>query len=148
MTGGSRPQGAEQRASSAGDRLAPYRFKPGQSGNPTGRKSRQRTLEELCERVMRERKLAPADFELAAGRKIPRLELLARVLVGAAERGDLEALRMLFDRLWPKPIKVDLEIPGETLEQAEQALERRVAKAFERHGLNGHSGEPSGSTGR
>ena len=123
------------------------RFKPGQSGNPRGRKSRQKTLEELVERVLRERKLAPAALELAAGRKLTRQELLARVLVSAAEGGDLEALRMLFDRLWPKPLKVDVSLDQETLEAAEQAIEARVERAAER--MNGHPvADASGSPGR
>lgn len=141
--GGSRREPAEQRASSAADRLAPYRFKPGQSGNPAGRKSRGKTLEELAERILRERRLAPSSLELKLGRKLSRLELVARMLVAGAEAGDPEALRMLADRLWPKPNRLELEVEVHDLEAAERKLNGRVLHAFQRFGRR--DAESSGS---
>lgn len=129
--------------------LAPYRFKPGQVANPRGGKSRQQTLEELFDRVLRERVVTGADAAEALGvpltRKLPRRELIARTIVLAATRGDTEAQRMLLDRLWPKPQKLELDLPGETLAAAEELLEQRVERAFAR-AMNGHDADPPGPT--
>ena len=112
------------------ERIAPYRFKPGQSGNPRGRVPELERLEAVVERVLRERALAPRDFKLAPGKKLRRVEIIVRNLVCAAEAGSIEATRILLDRLWPRPQRIELDVPLEALADAEDALERRIQKAI------------------
>jgi hypothetical protein len=107
VTQPSRQVEAQPRVSPA-ERLRAYRYKPGQSGNPLGPGTKLERFEAIADRLLRERHLSPPEFKLAPGKKLRREEIVMRKLVLAAEAGDVEATRILFDRKWPKPQRVEV----------------------------------------
>jgi len=75
------------------------RFKPGQSGNPGGRP---KGFSTLVRKVLAE--------STEAGGNMTNLEAIARKLIEMAIAGDIPAMRLVLDREWPKPSR--LEIAG------------------------------------
>ena len=67
-------------------------FKPGQSGNPAGRPK------QVATRLIRE-----MSAELAEGSNETRLRRIVEALLTKAEAGDLEAVKIVFDRLEGRP---------------------------------------------
>jgi hypothetical protein len=74
----------------------PWRWQPGQSGNPSGKPRRQ---------VEFERALADA---LAGDNPESRAEELANLVWAAARKGEAWAVQLLFTRLAPQPLKVEV----------------------------------------
>jgi Family of unknown function (DUF5681) len=68
-----------------GERVAPYRWKKGQSGNPRGKAKGTVSLAYAVQRLLR--------------KEPDKLESVARTLVDAAIAGDVSAARLLFERL-------------------------------------------------
>lgn len=68
-----------------GERVAPYRWKKGQSGNPRGKAKGTVSLAYAVQRLLR--------------KEPEKLESVARTLVDAAIAGDVSAARLLFERL-------------------------------------------------
>jgi hypothetical protein len=68
-----------------GSRVAPFRWKKGQSGNPAGRRKGSISLAAALQRLL----IKEPD----------KLESVARTLVDAAIAGDVSAARLLFERL-------------------------------------------------
>jgi hypothetical protein len=88
------------------ERLKPYRWKAGQSGNPKGRPKR-RSLEELVNDILDD---PVGDIVDAGDPGETGCQRLARLLVEAAvESGDGQALKLLLDRIWPAPRFVDFK---------------------------------------
>ncbi len=90
-------------------------FKPGESGNPAG-KPKGLALSEYCRRAVRE--VDPTD---QAGRTFG--EVIAERLVTQAARGDLGAVKELFDRLEGRArqaLDIDMSV-GDWREQARAA---------------------------
>jgi Family of unknown function (DUF5681) len=88
------------------------RFRPGQSGNPGGRKKGSRNLKSVLEEVMRE------EIELTENgkkRSVSLLEALIKRAVQEGLRGDLRAIKDLLDRyerhVGPEP-EVEEELPA------------------------------------
>jgi len=73
-----------------------HRFKPGQSGNPSGRPKGIRSVDKELEAVLRQvvRVRVGARFV-----KMTRLEAMTRTLADKAVAGDARAVRLLLDRL-------------------------------------------------
>jgi len=73
------------------------RFKPGQSGNPTGRPKKERTMSELFLKALRTR----VSITTAAGtkRKIRMDEAIAKQFAAKAAGGDHKALRLVLDQI-------------------------------------------------
>lgn len=89
-------------------------FKPGQSGNPAGRPK------QVATKLIRE-----MASELAEGSNETRLRRIVDALLTKAEGGDLEAVKIVFDRLEGRPRQsVSLDI-GER-ERAERMVEGMI----------------------
>ena len=78
-------------------------YRPGQSGNPNGRPKR-KGLEEILRDHLEKTIPIPGG---AKGEETTRLELMAKVLFseGITKRNS-KVMLAIFDRLWPKPIKI------------------------------------------
>lgn len=80
--------------------LAEHCFKPGQSGNPLGRKGGAPTLKEVIDKLLRE----PAEKKPKDYMALTKLEVFARTLYRkAVVDGDTKCMAELFARLWPAP---------------------------------------------
>lgn len=125
-------------------------WKPGQSGNPKGRIPERERFAAVVDRVLRERGEAPPDLKLVRRKRLRNEEIIARQMVRLAARGELEAIRVLADRLWPKPQKLDVDVSGGLaavvaaipLTADQQAAARAIAKAA----LLGAGAEPEGGS--
>lgn len=80
------------------ERLKPFRWKPGQSGNPAGR-PKNKSLEVVLRDYLAETSDADPD--------ITRLEEVAKTLfsTGITDR-NAKVMIAIFDRLWIKPVKI------------------------------------------
>ncbi len=70
------------------------RFKPGQSGNPAGRRKRPKTVSDQLEDILK-RKVPVTQSGRA--KRIPLQELMLTTLVNNAVKGDLAALKVVMD---------------------------------------------------
>lgn len=80
-------------------------WKPGQSGNPKGRKPG-KTIETIV--------LAMLDKEIGTGKdKMSRMEMLATVIIDdAISKRDPKIIKQLLDRLWPAGVEVNVRSDG------------------------------------
>lgn len=76
-------------------RTADGRFRPGFSGNPGGRPNRSDILADVLDAVL----LEPSSVD----DKKSRLEVIVRMAVGLAEKGNLKAIEYLWDRREGRP---------------------------------------------
>jgi len=95
--------------------LLPYRWQKGQSGNPKGRAKKVR-FEELVERILEEGTIEGVDCK-------PR-EALAAAFVKQLFEGDVKLLLAYLDRVWPKILKHEVELPSIEPDSLEAALAR------------------------
>ncbi len=113
----------------AAERLAPYQFKPGQSGNPSGRPPDilTRTMKALTRQQMRE--LADAiisgsfeELEMIAQTKSYHAfqVLIAQALIGAYNRKEFYTVNMILEFLIGKPKDVNLDEPEKPTIEAEK----------------------------
>lgn len=91
------PPGTPRNKGSLHPEFVKNQWKPGQSGNPQGR-PKGATLEEVLRKYLSEH---------LPGTDTTRLEAMAVVVFneGITKR-NAKVMKMLFDRLWPQPIKV------------------------------------------
>lgn len=87
------------------DALKPFRWKPGQSGNPAGR-AKKKTFKELVEDL-----LDTATVELE-GEPINCRYAVAGRLIELLLMGDRAAMIAYLDRVWPKILKHEVDLPG------------------------------------
>lgn len=93
-------------------------WRPGQSGNPKGRPKSGKRLTDVLRRVLAE----------PAKEGKTKADELADVLVGLAQKGDLDALKYIYDRLDGKPTESQ-EISGPGGKPLElQVVERIVTR--------------------
>ena len=84
--------------------IAPYKWQPGQSGNPSGRPSR-KFLTESLEKLLRE-------TDKKTGK--PNYELVMKALMAAARKGNVKALNLVLERMEGKVAdELDLRASGE-----------------------------------
>jgi hypothetical protein len=74
------------------------RFRKGQSGNPAGRRPREKTMPEALRKALSGKVVVT---ENGARRKVPRIEVAARQLANKAAAGDLGAIRLIV-QLFPE----------------------------------------------
>jgi Family of unknown function (DUF5681) len=99
------------------------RFRPGQSGNPGGRKKGSRNLKSVLEEVMRE------EIELTENgkkRSVSLLEALIKRAVQEGLRGDLRAIKDLLDR-YERHVGSEPEIEEELPDDDKAILQRMLA---------------------
>jgi Family of unknown function (DUF5681) len=99
------------------------RFRPGQSGNPGGRKKGSRNLKSVLEEVMRE------EIELTENgkkRSISLLEALIKRAVQEGLRGDLRAIKDLLDR-YERHVGAEPEVEEELPDDDKAILQRMLA---------------------
>jgi hypothetical protein len=91
----------------------PGRWKPGQSGNPSGKASKAKILTDAlrCELVQN-----PA-----------RVRAIANKVIELAEAGDLDAARLIFDRLEGKPNQ-SIEITADVRHSSIEEVDARIAE--------------------
>ncbi|ODT22147.1 MAG: hypothetical protein ABS35_15440 [Kaistia sp. SCN 65-12] len=108
-------------------------FKPGQSGNPSGRPKGIRS------------KVTVLLDALADGEA----EEIARVMIDNAKKGDAMAARAILDRVWParKGARVQFDLPdvtrAEELPGAIAAVNRQVADGVVRRSQNTRAANPT-----
>jgi len=68
------------------------RFRKGQSGNPRGRRARDKTMPEALRKALRGKVVVTENGER---KKVSRIEVAARQLANKAVAGDLNAMRMI-----------------------------------------------------
>ena len=96
------------------------RFKPGQSGNPGGRKKGSRNLKSVLEDVLLE------EIEMTENgkkRSVSLLETLIKRQMQAGLRGDLRAIKDLLDR-YERHVGSEPEVEEELLEDDKAILQR------------------------
>ena len=99
------------------------RFKPGQSGNPGGRKKGSRNMKNVLEEILLE------EIEMTEnGRKrsVSLLEALIKRAVQEGLRGDLRAIKDLLDR-YERHVGSEPEVEEELLEDDTAILQRFMA---------------------
>jgi len=97
------------------------RFKPGESGNPSGRP---RGLAAIARKQLE---------EVAAGGDQTRGELLVRKLIDLALAGNVQAIRLVLDREWPAPNRHEIAgTDGDSIrvevEKAARELDRMLGR--------------------
>jgi len=96
------------------------RFVPGQSGNPSGRPARKPLTDALLEF------LKDIDPKSRTGKS--RMEEIAMTLAVLASKGDIKAIKEIFDRIEGKPQQSldvttrDYELPQEEIDKFEEFL--------------------------
>ena len=129
--------------------LKQYQFKPGQSGNPLGRKAKAESFRCLLEKVLDER-IRPERANSPTKR-----EVLARRLVMLAVEGRAGALQCLLERIYPIPHGPTVNIAN-TVSTSDDVLARlmQVMRSIDyRHRLDylrvlSPEGPPGGSDGK
>lgn len=77
--------------SSGASNIKPYRFKPGQSGNPSGRPKNRPQIPDLLRKIGAEKS--------AKGSKLTKIDLLMHRVYGHALKGESWAVQFIADRL-------------------------------------------------
>ncbi|HTW33271.1 MAG TPA: DUF5681 domain-containing protein [Rhizomicrobium sp.] len=73
-----------------------YQFKPGQSGNPSGRPKAKPSLADLLEEALGQRTTIRVR---GRARKVTKLEAMTRKLADMAVQGDARVVKLLLDRI-------------------------------------------------
>ena len=106
------------------ERLKPHQFKPGQSGNPSGkpplppamiqaRKHNQKKVAELLNSLVN---MTDAELEKAAGSDSPQLEQMVGAAFKKAKQGEYSALNFILDRLIGRVTeKIEHSLPKPTM---------------------------------
>lgn len=90
------------------------RWKPGQSGNPSGRRTGQKSrMREAIEAALNEPRAGYMTVD----------DVIARKLTTLAEAGDLKAIELLMKRTWPE--KLELGVDEQANDLARDILEAR-----------------------
>lgn len=108
--GGNNPQNVE-----------PFQWRPGQSGNPSGRPKRKKVTDALIEAL---EALAQEGDKTAA-------EAVARAMVLKAVAGDVKAATFIADRTEGKPLQA-IRLDGNLQTDSDARLEELLAKALAR----------------
>lgn len=75
------------------------RWKPGESGNPSGRRTGQKSrMRQAIEAALNEPRAGYLTVD----------DVIARKLTALAEAGDLKAIELLMKRTWPEKLEIDL----------------------------------------
>jgi hypothetical protein len=133
-----------------GDHLKTFQFKPGQSGNPAGRRpGSKKSFAQWIEDI------AAEEVDAADGTKKTKAEVLARVLFRELLAARPAFWREFLAREWPATLhlsgSVDVGVSTEdALEQLEASLTGRAAQAAHVNGAgaalsNGHDHDEGGS---
>ena len=115
-------------------RLLPYAIKPGERRNPKGinqYSGGRRFLLEV-DRALRSI-LAETDEATGKSRRRARIQVIAERLVEEACSGNMEAMRLLIDRLWPSVARLEidgqLDVTTSEKEAARGRLELLMARS-------------------
>lgn len=110
------------------ERGNPYAFKPGQSGNPAGR-PREAITPYLRDYVQRK---YPGKSDATYA------EMIAKALVDCAIRGEIAAIREVFDRLDGKP-RQPVNLVDVNVDTDREAVERVILGVIEDHEARGET---------
>ena len=99
------------------DAIKPYRFKPGQSGNPAGAKKRPK-FEHVVAQIL---------DEVVPGSDLTKREALARVFVDSMLKRNGQMIREYLARAWPAVQKHEVDLPRIEPDALEAALDRCLA---------------------
>jgi hypothetical protein len=115
------------------------RFKPGQSGNPKGRRRAQRNLKTVVKDALKE-KITIREGERT--RTISRLDAIVRVTINNALKGDVKALAAFMQLVRPTGLMdEEPETPSQETVGAEDDV--IVAEFLARHGIVEQGNSPS-----
>lgn len=106
--------GQDEKPDNRADRVAAWRWKPGQSGNPGGRPKRKPLTDQLLDEVLK-----VSDDPRAKGMTI--VQLLNRALISQALKGNVGAQRELRDRIEGK-VPLTLKVGPEVEEESQTDL--------------------------
>jgi len=107
------------------------RFKPGQSGNPKGRRRGQRNLKSVVKEVLKE-KITIREGDRA--RTVSRLDAIVRITINNALKGDLRALAAFIQLIRPTGL-MDEEPDTQSQETVSGEDEAILAEFLRRHGI-------------
>ena len=107
-------------------------FKPGQSGNPSGRPKAKKTIDSILEA----RLMAPMTVTIDGKRKkLPALEILLTKELSKAMNGDQKSVRLLLDLYQTRglagPDKSSQEEFSRQMTEARESLARKLAAALD-----------------
>jgi len=102
-------------------------FKPGQSGNPGGRKKGAHSMKTTMERILAE------EARTTDGRVMPKMEALCRKILSGSLRADHDPqlMEILTSRLWVKPTALEVTGAVEVNHTARAAVQKMDAKGLE-----------------
>lgn len=106
--------------------LAPYHFQPGQSGNPAGKPKGALSLTKTLNNLLAVTKQCKDPLSELHG-EYPHAYLVAAALINAAEAGDVQAAKTIFERIEGKAAQqseADLPINEDRMAIATRAAER------------------------
>jgi hypothetical protein len=95
-----------------------HHWKPGQSGNPAGRPKKGKTLTDILEKHGRKRDVLYKDPATGEQRYMSRKEALAKELWMLALKGDVQAIKYIYDRIDGKPeqaIDMNAQVQGDLM---------------------------------
>ena len=113
------------------EHLKPYQWRPGQSGNPAGRPKKKSFLEVLRDVLQEDLQITEGPL---AGKSIPKLEMVARILVDELLKRNTRLITEFLDREWPKThhlsltsddgtVSVEIDTGPERLEEVAEILD-------------------------
>ncbi len=116
-----------------------HRFKPGQSGNPSGRLKGLQSAAALVDRAL---------LEVDPATGVTRLEQVVYAFVDACARCEMWAVRLLLDRVWPIPrLGVDLNARLELTDADREAFAERIERELAEREAAGRSATPDPTPG-